>query len=59
MKEIEKLLKKKNQPKNSKKSVDEWDLLEFKRRLNQDPPPQVILKKRILNTTIITFLYIM
>ena len=37
MKEIEKLLKKKNQPKNSKKSVDEWDLLEFKRRLNQDP----------------------
>lgn len=44
MKEIEKLLKKKNQPKSSKKSVDEWDLLEFKRRLNQDPP-QVILKK--------------
>lgn len=43
-KEIEKILKAKAMPKNSKKGVNEWDLLEFKRRLNQ-PPPKSILRK--------------
>jgi hypothetical protein len=44
MKEIEKLLKKKTKPKNSTKTVDEFDLLEFKRRLNQDPPASILKK---------------
>lgn len=44
LKELEKYLNKRKQPKNSSRTVDEWELLEFKRRLNQ-PPPESILRK--------------
>lgn len=42
LKLIEKTLKKRSQPKNSVKSVEEWELLEFKRRLNQPPPDNIL-----------------
>jgi len=44
LKELEKYLNKRSQPKTSTKTAEEWELLEFKRRLNQ-PPPESILRK--------------